>query len=89
MNENQKMQLRQIAKMTPRSFPNGSSYKMQEIPKGETRGIKVRAIKNVGYLAEFPDGDEVTISFDRQSVGPGTDLGIHFNTRDQVLSDLL
>ena len=78
----------EIAVWEPQSFPNGSSYQMQKLPAGEHDGITIAVKHNRGYDVSFPDGSKAMVNFDRVPIGPGTDLGEDFCTRDQALAAL-
>ena len=88
LNVEQKQALQAIAIMEPQSFPNGSSYQMQKLLGGEHNGITIAVKYNRGYDVSFPDGSKAMVNFDRVPVGPGTDLGADFCTRDQMLEAL-
>lgn len=94
LTDQEKKQLNVISIWKQVSFPNGSNYRQQYLPSnlvgGIYNGIKVRWSPGVGYFVTFPgEGETVKkVSFNRSNVGPGIDLGIHFCSVDQGLSDL-
>lgn len=88
MDAAQKARLNELSVWKRQRFPNGSDYKQQELPSGNYGDVTIRTVYNQGYFCDFP-GETVRVSFHRQSVGNGADLGVHFNTRDQALIDLL
>ena len=81
----QKQSLNEIAVWKPYSFPNGSSYCQQELPTGEHNGINILPATGC-YIVTWPDGDKSFVPSGWTSVGPGSDLGAHFCTRDQALN---
>jgi hypothetical protein len=90
MTEEQKQALRGIARWAGMSFPNGSSYRMQELPHGQHGEIFVDArIYGTCYLIRWPDGSETHVSRSRRSVGRGADFGANFCSRDQALIALI
>ena len=85
LNAEQKQALQAIAIWEPQSFPNRSDYRIQKLPDGKRNGITVAVKYNRGYDVTFPDGSKAMVNFDRVPIGPGTDLGEDFCTRDQAL----
>jgi hypothetical protein len=68
------------------SFPNGSNYRQQKLPRGTF------TLPNFGEV-KIEYGYEVRIGWDvwkvsnaRIDVGRGVNLGVHFNSRDQALA---
>lgn len=89
MNEEQKRILNGVSRWEDISFPNGSAYRRQVLPTGDHGAVAIRTLYNVGYQAIFADGSEILVAFDQTSVGPGVDLGEHYCSRDQALTELL
>lgn len=90
LTKEQKVLLNKVSVWKPVSFPNGSSYQKQFLPEGSFDGFNIeKHIFSRCWLVTWADGTESEIAFARQSVGKGSDLGVHFCTRDQALAALL
>lgn len=91
----QKAAINEIAVWKPIRFPNGSAYRQQCLPIGrQANGLEIKPNWfNYCYYnsvsVSFPSGETVQVSMHRVSVGPGTDFGKYFCSRDQALVDLL
>jgi len=72
------------------SFPNGSAYEKEILKDANDGSLLVEMLHNQHYLVlDSGTGELAEVSFTRKSVGPGTDLGVHYCTCDQVLVDLI
>ena len=88
MDETLKTKLQELSIWESYSFPNGSNYKMQRLPEGNFGDVSISISHGVGYTVKW-QGVESLVLFDTTDIGPGVDLGKHFNSRDIALSALL
>ena len=82
--------LNNISEWKAFSFPNGSSYRQQQLPHTfdkEIQGVKIEKVSGGHYVTW--QGEEYHIPYRWQAVGSGVDLGVHFCSRDQALVELM
>lgn len=78
-------ELEALAVWEHHSFPNGSNYSQQNLPRGKFT-LPSFGVVEIDYGYYIRHGwDVYQVSNARRSVGAGVNLGAHFNNRDQAL----